>query len=511
MGVCASTSAACDSDYNDDNCHNPPLATPSKPSNLKSAQQIIQNIQDIRIEMPGPSGRHRVCVGQEPNASLVVSASWSKTGNAETVVLDLLAASSASFNPSVSLHADVDIGCLLFDKTGSFLHVIYHGCTTYGYNSCIKHCGDNIRQLNSQDAAAIESVTVDLAGVPETVHFVVFFLTSYAGHPLSSIRDGRAQVVLANPQSQHEIATLDWTRLAMKGDNLLALGETVSSPSEEEEGISSMLGVADANVAAIDSSLRITGMLVGMLFRAQSADMCRQAWYYDSHRFVKPGVRTHEQLIVPAQELMRQVQPHVRIQYGLELVVLRKGDVVRMDETLSDIMVGLGWNELSSVEGGPADLDASCLLCDSSGRVVDAVYFGRLKSNCHNVRHSGDNLTGVGAGDDERIHVRLTSLPNHIHNVVFTVTSYRGQQLAKMKGMFVRLVNQVTNRECVRYDVGDLSTSANAGETGVVLCRIQRCGPSNRSVWNMQALCVPIAGARMYRDCEACVSSLCRN
>jgi len=132
--------------------------------------------------------------------------------------------------------------------------------------------------------------------------------------------------------------------------------------------------------------------------------------------------------------------------------------------------------------------------------VSDVVFFGARVSKCASVRHSGDNVTGAGAGDDEQIHIDLRTIPAHVRSLVLTVTSFRGHALADVGSMFVRVVDSASGAECIRYDVADLSQSAKAQETGLIICRFTRAGGSS---WQMEALCVPVAHATTYRGCVA--------
>src|SRR3546814_13205292 len=72
-------------------------------------------------------------------------------------------------------------------------------------------------------------------------------------------------------------------------------------------------------------------------------------------------------------------------------------------------------------------LDASCLVFDGAGNLVETVWFQKLVSSDGSIRHSGDNLTGEGDGDDETISIDLTRLPSNVETLVLTVTSFRGQ------------------------------------------------------------------------------------
>merc|ERR1719436_662043 len=85
---------------------------------------------------------------------------------------------------------------------------------------------------------------------------------------------------------------------------------------------------------------------------------------------------------------------------------MEKGGVLDLPLDLAQITVGLGWD----VDDGECDLDVSAVLLDRAGNDLEAVFFGRLESTQHGIKHTGDNLTGAGDGDDEQINVNLTKI-----------------------------------------------------------------------------------------------------
>ena len=62
------------------------------------------------------------------------------------------------------------------------------------------------------------------------------------------------------------------------------------------------------------------------------------------------------------------------------------------------VFVGLGWD---FTQGDSFDLDGSITWFDECNEPVETVYYHHLKGLNGSVRHSGDNLTGKGSGDDE--------------------------------------------------------------------------------------------------------------
>ncbi|ACY98731.1 MULTISPECIES: TerD family protein [Thermomonospora] len=170
-------------------------------------------------------------------------------------------------------------------------------------------------------------------------------------------------------------------------------------------------------------------------------------------------------------------------------VSLSKGQKVSLAKpdggALTRVRMGLGWDPV--VKRGlfgrsktqPTDLDASCLLFDASGNLVDAVWFRQLRSKDGAVQHTGDNLTGDGEGDDESIRVDLTALPGNVAQLVFTVNSFSGQDFSQIAGAFCRLVDESTGRELARYDL-----SGSGPHTAQIMAKVSREG----SGWSMTAI-----------------------
>ncbi len=164
-------------------------------------------------------------------------------------------------------------------------------------------------------------------------------------------------------------------------------------------------------------------------------------------------------------------------------VSLRKGQSVSLVKTgappLTRVRMALGWDPAH--RGRQIDLDASCILFDNRGKDVDKVWFMSKKGARGAVRHSGDNLTGSGEGDDETIFVDLAALPPNIEALVFTVNSYQGQRFTEVRNAFCRLIDDFTGAELVRFDL-----SESKPQTGLVMCKVSRQpgGP----YWSMTAI-----------------------
>lgn len=152
----------------------------------------------------------------------------------------------------------------------------------------------------------------------------------------------------------------------------------------------------------------------------------------------------------------------------------QKVDLTKTNPGLSKLMVGLGW-DVNKYDGGKDfDLDSAAFLLDASGKVAsdaDFVFYSNLKHASGSVEHLGDNRTGAGDGDDEVIKVDLSLVPASVEKIDFTVTIYeadeRRQNFGQVANAYIRIVNDVTGEELIRYDLGEdfsIETAVVVGE-----------------------------------------------
>lgn len=174
---------------------------------------------------------------------------------------------------------------------------------------------------------------------------------------------------------------------------------------------------------------------------------------------------------------------------------LQKGgnlSLSKTDPSLTKILIGLGWDERST-DGAGFDLDASAFLLTATGKVrgdTDFIFYNQLKSTDGSVEHTGDNRTGQGDGDDESLKVDLSKVPVEVEKIAFTVTIHdaeaRRQNFGQVANAFIRVVNDLTGTEIVRYDLAeDYST-----ETAMVFGELYR----NNAEWKFRAVGQGYAG-----------------
>ncbi|CAD7696653.1 unnamed protein product, partial [Ostreobium quekettii] len=128
-----------------------------------------------------------------------------------------------------------------------------------------------------------------------------------------------------------------------------------------------------------------------------------------------------------------------------------------LDGKVKGVFMGLGWK-------AGCDVDGSVALFNKSQTPVDAVWWKKLTSDNGAVKHSGDDRTGEGGGDDEVITVNLEKLPLDIHYLLFTVCVFTpGMSFSQVRSAYVRMVSanpSHKNHEMARYNLTELQGTA---------------------------------------------------
>lgn len=153
--------------------------------------------------------------------------------------------------------------------------------------------------------------------------------------------------------------------------------------------------------------------------------------------------------------------------------------------TLTKVVVGLGWDTNRYDGGDQFDLDAAAFMLKGDGKVrSDADFIFYNNKDGQGVRHTGDNRTGEGDGDDEQIIVDLNAVPSDIEKIAFTVTidkaAERSQNFGMVENSFIHIVDEATGTELIRYDLGEDYSI----ETAVVVGELYR----NNGEWKFNAI-----------------------
>jgi len=160
-------------------------------------------------------------------------------------------------------------------------------------------------------------------------------------------------------------------------------------------------------------------------------------------------------------------------------ITLVKGGNVNITKDspgLVKVTAGGGW-DTNAKPGEDFDLDLSLVGVKADDKVRnnnDLLYFGHKDTEY--AHHTGDNLTGEGEGDDERIEISLDKVPADIEKIILFVNIYeaasRGQNFGQVNNAYVRLFKTEGEEELAKIDLSeDFST-----ETSVVLGELYRHG-----------------------------------
>lgn len=152
----------------------------------------------------------------------------------------------------------------------------------------------------------------------------------------------------------------------------------------------------------------------------------------------------------------------------------QKVDLTKTNPGLSKVVVGLGWDVNKYDGGNDFDLDSSVFLLGDNGKVQsdsDFIFYNNTKGGNDSVEHTGDNRTGAGDGDDEQVKVNLSNVPATVQRIAFTITIHEGearnQNFGQVSNSYVRILNEDSGEELIRYDLGEdfsIETAIVVGE-----------------------------------------------
>ena len=170
-------------------------------------------------------------------------------------------------------------------------------------------------------------------------------------------------------------------------------------------------------------------------------------------------------------------------------ISLQKGGNVNLSKEahgLTKVIIGLGWDPRAT-DGKEFDLDGSAFLLKADGKVrgdSDFIFYNNLKSTDGSVTHTGDNRSGEGEGDDERVVVDLSQVPAEIDRLAVSVTIHEAEQRNQNFGMvsraYIRCLNADGEKEIARYDLSE----DGSVETAMIFGELYRAG----SEWKFRAV-----------------------
>lgn len=169
------------------------------------------------------------------------------------------------------------------------------------------------------------------------------------------------------------------------------------------------------------------------------------------------------------------------------MINLSKGQRIDLskdvESALNNLKIGLGWDaKPGAVAGADLDLDVSLLLLgsnnkpdmnemDTNSNCDSFIYFKNPLGAKGKIKHSGDNRTGSGDGDDETIDVQLASLDAKYQKILILVTvATPNVTFGQVENAYVKMSDTDSNKELLRFDL-DFDASTATGVTFASLTR----------------------------------------
>ncbi len=176
-------------------------------------------------------------------------------------------------------------------------------------------------------------------------------------------------------------------------------------------------------------------------------------------------------------------------------ISLQKGGNVNLSKeapSLKKLVIGLGWDPRAT-DGADFDLDGSAFLLKADGKArsdADFIFYNNLKSIDGSVVHAGDNTSGSGEGDDEKLTIDLDLVPTEVEKITVGVTIHdaevRKQNFGMVSKAYIRCLDANGEKEIARYDLSEDSST----ETAMIFGEIYRAGGE----WKFKAVGQGFAG-----------------
>lgn len=429
-----------------------------------------------RTTIPGFSHLATSSPHQKPRRKFYGSISamtvLSKGANTALNVSSLRATLSWSAHPGVP---DVDVSALLLTASGKVRDdndFVFYNAPSHA-SGAVAHAGKNA----AGPGPSTDGIAVDLSRLPALVEKVVI-AASVDGGTFGQVRD--LALIISDRTSGAEVARFAdmgaTSETAFVAGEFYLRGGTWKFRAVGQGWASGLAGLATDFGISIDDESAAPSQPAAPPLPVRTEPV--ETWPTREHapspaRTAGGGAASPPDAGPPGRTLVNLDKGRVSLKKGERVSLVKTGA-----PALNDVVMGLGWDPARGRRS--IDLDASVIAFDASGRNLEIVWFGHLVGFAGSIRHTGDNLTGAGDGDDEQIQVRLQQLPANVAFLVFTINSFTGQKFTEVSRAFCRLVDARNGSELVRFDL-----TKSEPYTAALMCVLTRT-PSGS--WEMRAV-----------------------
>jgi len=345
---------------------------------------------------------------------------------------------------------DLDVSAVLFGVVGQKVGAVYYNNPkAYGLN----HTGDNETGAGEGDD---ETIAVDLESVPAQVAQIFFIVNIYTkGITFQKLKNAHCRVT--NDYGE-ELTRYSLNCAGAKDDSGLILARLHRNQKTQRWGFHA-LGSFCQGRKWMD---RVCLKEMQRLFYLSPRDIATDV----NQMKTQEGARSKAQSPMAARFQRKSAQNRAaRLGSTYCLANFERGS-----SGSSRVRVGVGWDILATKKGDKTsvDLDVAAVFFHKEGRDIGALDYENIEE--YGMRHSGDNETGEGDGDDEVIDVDLDGIPEDVAQVFFIVTVYtKGMDFQNIENAYCRVIDHMGD-EIVRHDL----TSSGSASTGLVIAQLFR-------------------------------------
>ena len=342
--------------------------------------------------------------------------------------------------------ADVDLSCVSFDHYAVLRDACYFN-NKETLDKSIIHNGDSI---DGREGGDDEKMLVDLTKIHDSIKAIVISVCCHTTHDFSMIYNGK-------------IIVRDF----------------------------------DANIIIADIPLQsypgFTALITHVLFRDTMG-----LWHLYPVLVPCGGRNFEEYKEVMRTQLGIAINPALieEMKYNSANEIkfnMEKGNILDMGN-LKNITMGLGWDVGSKkgLYGDNVDVDGSCIMM-SNDKIIDTVFYGKKISNDESTKHSGDNRTGHGEGDDEQIYINLDKIRKDVNCIIFTTTIYSaGLYFSDVKNLYVQMINNDTGKAICYFKISGSHIFNNFN--ALIVCKLYRSETDFHN-WKFMAIGDPEKGS----------------
>lgn len=152
----------------------------------------------------------------------------------------------------------------------------------------------------------------------------------------------------------------------------------------------------------------------------------------------------------------------------------------------------------------PVDLDASCVLFDANGQLIEIIYYRKLFSDDRAIIHSGDDREGDTDGDDgldnEIISVELLKLNSKVNKVVFFVNSFKKQDFSEIPFCSIRIYEGTPNK--IDKVIANYEIASDPQYKGFVSMVLGDLHKTSNGSWGFNAIGDPVKSKDLEETVE---------